>query len=183
MILKRGIDKAVEAARIAELSRCGFSSGRRSPGVGGDGRRVQDIDYFGFPLSRLTETSVITTLHGRLDLPELQDVYGEFPEVPLISISEAQRRSLRHATWLSTIYNGIDLRHFAIARAVGMPLRLAAKIGPVDEEYFTGKIQLRSGIHLLSLWERLAKRRRKRFWGTRVRISFPSTGLSHSGLR
>ena len=83
--------------------------------MGGDGRRVQDIDYYGFPLARLTQTSVITTLHGRLDRPELQDVYAEFPEVPLVSISEAQRRPLRHVTWLSTIYNGIGLRHFAIA--------------------------------------------------------------------
>jgi len=124
----------------------------------------QDIDYYGFPLARLTRTSVITTLHGRLNLPELQDVYAEFPEVPLVSISEAQRRPLRHVTWLSTIYNGIDLRHFAIARAVGMPLRIAAKSDPVDEEYFTEKIQPCSGIHLLSLWGRLANDRRKSFW-------------------
>ena len=151
--------------------------------MGGDGRRVQDIDYYGFPLARLTQTSVITTLHGRLDLPVLQAVFAEFPEVPLVSISEAQRRPLRHVTWLSTIYSGIGLRHFAIARAVGMPLRIAAKSDPVDEDYFTEKIQPCSGIHLLSLWERLAKRRRMSFWGTRVRISFPSTGLSHSGLR
>ena len=151
--------------------------------MGGDGRRVQNIDYFGFPLARLSQTSVITTLHGRLDLPVLQAVFAEFPEVPLVSISEAQRRPLRHVTWLSTIYNGIDLRHFAIARAVGMPLRIAAKLDPVDEDYFTEKIQPCSGIHLLSLWERLAKRRRMSFWGTRVGISFPSTGLRHSGLR
>ncbi len=125
------------------------------------------IDYFAFPLSRLTRTPIVTTLHGRLDLPELQHVYAEYPEVPLVSISEAQRRPLRHATWLRTVYNGIDLRHFtlrerrgdylaflgrispekcadraiAIARAVGMPLRIAAKVDPVDEEYFTEKIQ------------------------------------------
>ena len=151
--------------------------------MGGDGRRVQDIDYFGFRLARLSQTSVITTLHGRLDRPELQDVYAEFPEAPLVSISEAQRRPLRHVTWLSTIYNGIDLRHFAIARAVGMPLRIAAKLDPVDEDYFTEKIQPCCGIRLLSLWERLANDRRMSFWGTRVRISFPSTGLRHSGLR
>ena len=125
------------------------------------------IDYFGFPLSRLTETPVITTLHGRLDLPELQDVYAEFPEVPLVSVSDAQRRPLPQASWLSTIYNGIDLRHFtlrerrgsylaflgrispekcadraiAIAHAVGIPLRIAAKIDPVDQEYFSEKIE------------------------------------------
>jgi glycosyltransferase involved in cell wall biosynthesis len=124
-------------------------------------------DYFAFPVSRLTRTPIVTTLHGRLDLPELRDVYAEYPEAPLISISEAQRRPLPHAKWLRTVYNGIDLRHFtlrerpgkylaflgrispekcadraiAIARAVGMPLRIAAKIDPVDEEYFTEQIQ------------------------------------------
>jgi len=119
---------------------------------------------FWLPTGTLVTESVITTLHGRLDLPALQDVYAEFPEVPLVSISEAQRRPLRHATWLSTIYNGIDLRHFAIARAVGMPLRIAAKLDPVDEDYFTEKIQPCSGIRLLSLWGRLANDRRKSFW-------------------
>ncbi|HKV45290.1 MAG TPA: glycosyltransferase family 4 protein [bacterium] len=125
------------------------------------------LDYFGFPLSRLTRTPVITTLHGRLDLPELHDVYAEFPEVPVVSISEAQRRPLPQAAWLSTIYNGIDLRHFtlqerpgrylaflgrispekcadraiAIAHAVGIPLRIAAKIDPVDREYFRENIE------------------------------------------
>ena len=71
--------------------------------MGGNGRRVQDIHYFGFPLARLTQTPVIAMLRGRLDLPELQDVYAEFAEVPLVSISEAQRRPLRHATWVSII--------------------------------------------------------------------------------
>src|ERR1700737_3795613 len=70
------------------------------------------IDYFAFPLSRMTRTPIVTTLHGRLDLPELQDLYAEYPEVPLVSISEAQRHPLPHARWLATIYNGIDLRHF-----------------------------------------------------------------------
>lgn len=125
------------------------------------------LDYVAFPLARATRTPVVTTLHGRLDLPELPGVYAEFAEMPLVSISEAQRRPLPHARWLATVYNGIDLRHFtlrdrpggylaflgrispekcadraiAIARAVGMPLRIAAKIDPVDAAYFAAKIQ------------------------------------------
>ncbi len=125
------------------------------------------LDYLALPTARQTETPMVTTLHGRLDLPELQDVYAEFSEQYLVSISNAQRRPLCHARWLATVYNGIDLRHFTlregsgdylaflgrispekgvdraikIAQAVDMPLRIAAKVDPVDQEYFTAKIK------------------------------------------
>jgi glycosyltransferase involved in cell wall biosynthesis len=120
------------------------------------------IDYFAFPYSRLIRTPMVTTLHGRLDIPELQDVFADFPEVRLVSISNAQRAPLPRANWLATVYNGIDLRHFTfrerpgtylaflgrispekrpdraieIARAVDMPLKIAAKVDPADREYF-----------------------------------------------
>jgi glycosyltransferase involved in cell wall biosynthesis len=125
------------------------------------------IDYFAFPYSRLIRTPVVTTLHGRLDLPELRAVFEDFPEVRLVSISNAQRAPLPAANWLATVYNGIDLRHFTfcdrpgrylaflgrispekrpdraieIARAVGMPLRIAAKVDPVDQEYYVHAIK------------------------------------------
>ncbi len=125
------------------------------------------LDYLALPTARQTETPMVTTLHGRLDLPELQDVYAEFSEQYLVSISNAQRRPLSHARWVATVYNGIDLRHFTlregsgdylaflgrispekgvdraieIAKAVDMPLRIAAKVDPVDLEYFTAKIK------------------------------------------
>jgi len=125
------------------------------------------VDYLALPTARQTETPMVTTLHGRLDLPELQDVYAEFSEQYLVSISNAQRRPLCHARWLTTVYNGIDLRHFTlregsgdylaflgrispekgvdraikIAQAVDMPLRIAAKVDPVDQEYFMAKIK------------------------------------------
>jgi len=120
------------------------------------------IDYFAYPISRLIRTPMVTTLHGRLDLPELQGVYAEFPEVRLVSISNAQRAPLPQAHWLATVYNGIDVSRFTlheqpgkylaflgrispekrpdlaveIARAVDMPLRIAAKVDPVDRDYF-----------------------------------------------
>lgn len=125
------------------------------------------IDYFGFPYSRLMRTPMVTTLHGRLDLPELKEVFADFPEVRLVSISNAQRAPLPAANWLATVYNGIDLRDFTlrerpgnylaflgrispekrpdraieIARAVDMPLRIAAKIDPTDRSYFTHAIR------------------------------------------
>lgn len=127
------------------------------------GRLMQDLqsfdvihshlDYFGFPLARITPSPVVTTLHGRLDQPELQPLYGAFPDVPLVSISDAQRRPVPSANWVDTVYHGIDLESFTfrdkqgeylaflgrispekgldvavrIARAVGMPLKIAAR--------------------------------------------------------
>jgi glycosyltransferase involved in cell wall biosynthesis len=125
------------------------------------------IDYFAFPYSRLMRTPVVTTLHGRLDLPELRGVFEDFPEMRLVSISNAQRTPLPSANWLATVYNGIDLRHFTlreqpgdylaflgrispekrldraieIARAVEMPLRIAAKVDPADRDYFAHAIK------------------------------------------
>jgi glycosyltransferase involved in cell wall biosynthesis len=125
------------------------------------------VDYLALPTARQTDTPMVTTLHGRLDLPELHDVYAEFSEQYLVSISHAQRRPIPHARWLGTVYNGIPLSHFTfrerpgtylaflgrispekgidraieIAKAVDMPLRIAAKVDPVDREYFTEKIK------------------------------------------
>src|SRR5579871_243029 len=112
------------------------------------------LDHFGFSLARLPGPPVITTLHGRLDLPELQLVYDEFNEVPLVSISNAQRRPVAWANFVATVYHGIDLQDFsfnptpgdylaylgrlspekglhaaiAIARKAGVPLKVAARM-------------------------------------------------------
>jgi len=117
------------------------------------------LDYFAFPLARLLPCPVVTTLHGRLDLPELQPLYQEFSEVPLVSISDAQRRPLPDAHWVSTVYHGIDLEEFTfnpssqgylaflgritpdkgletairVAQRAGLPLKIAAR-EPLDIE-------------------------------------------------
>jgi glycosyltransferase involved in cell wall biosynthesis len=125
------------------------------------------IDYFAFPYARMLSTPMVTTTHGRLDTPEVVAVYEDFSDARLVSISDAQRSPLPHANWLATVYNGINLRHFAlrerpggylaflgrispekgpdraieIADAVGMPLRIAAKVDPSDREYFAAVIK------------------------------------------
>jgi glycosyltransferase involved in cell wall biosynthesis len=114
------------------------------------------------PLARRLTVPSVTTMHGRLDLPELTALFQEFSEAPLVSISDAQRRPLRHACWAGTVYHGIpaDLFRFqprpgtyfafvgrvspekgvdraiAIAEACGCPIRIAAKVDPVDQRYF-----------------------------------------------
>jgi glycosyltransferase involved in cell wall biosynthesis len=125
------------------------------------------IDYLHFPVSRRTRVANITTLHGRLDLPELVAVYRQFPDMPLVSISDAQRKPLPLRSWRATVYHGLpdDLYRFeeqpgkylafigrispekgldrAIESAIqaGMPIRIAAKVDKVDREYFDTTIK------------------------------------------
>jgi len=123
------------------------------------------LDFLSFPMSRRCTTPVLTTLHGRLDLPELVPVYREYADMPVVSISDAQRTPLPQANWQGTVYHGLpDLYTFhpaagsylaylgricpekrpdhaiEIAKRVGMPLRIAAKVDPVDREYFDRQI-------------------------------------------
>lgn len=125
------------------------------------------LDFLAFPMIRRCRTPTLTTMHGRLDLPELASVFNEYGEMPVISISDAQRTPLPHANWQGTVYHGLpkDLykahdrpgsylaflgrispekcpdHAIEIAKRVGMPLRIAAKVDPADQEYFKRKIE------------------------------------------
>jgi glycosyltransferase involved in cell wall biosynthesis len=120
-----------------------------------------------FPLVRLLGVPHVTTLHGRLDLPELVPLFAEFGDVPVISISDAQREPLPHANWLATIHHGLPDglvrfdphgggylaflgrispekrvdRAIAIATALGWPLKIAAKVDRADVDYFERDIR------------------------------------------
>jgi glycosyltransferase involved in cell wall biosynthesis len=124
-------------------------------------------DYFAFSFARLSSTPTVTTTHGRLDLPEVQRTYHYFSEQPLVSISHDQRDWLPGAAWVGTVPNPIDLdnyhfrpepgdylvflgrispekrpdRAIEIARDVGMRLVIAAKVDPVDQDYFNVAIK------------------------------------------
>jgi glycosyltransferase involved in cell wall biosynthesis len=120
------------------------------------------IDYLHFPLSRRQPIAHVTTLHGRLDIPDLVPLYQKFSDMPVISISNGQREPLPWANWQATVYHGLpaDMYRFRaepgrylaflgrispekrvdraieIARQVGMPLKIAAKVDRVDKDYF-----------------------------------------------
>lgn len=124
------------------------------------------VDYLHFPLSRRQSLAHVTTLHGRLDIPDLEPIYQEFHEMPVVSISDAQREPLPCANWQATVYHGIpdDLYRFRpepgtyfaflgrispekrvdraieIAKQIGMPLKIAAKVDRVDNDYFQGVV-------------------------------------------
>jgi glycosyltransferase involved in cell wall biosynthesis len=125
------------------------------------------IDYLHFPVSRRVQLNQLTTLHGRLDIPDLVPLYREYAEMPLTSISNAQRKPLSWANWVGNVYHGLptDLftprvdpgkylavvgrispekrvdRAIRIAIRAGMPLKIAAKVDKPDREYFSHVIE------------------------------------------
>jgi glycosyltransferase involved in cell wall biosynthesis len=125
------------------------------------------IDYMHFPLSRYCALPSVTTLHGRLDLPDLIPVYKRYADAPVVSISFAQRKPLPWANWVGNVPHGLPPeslefhaeagkylaflgrispekrvdRAIEIAKRAGMPLKIAAKIDKADQEYYDAKIK------------------------------------------
>jgi glycosyltransferase involved in cell wall biosynthesis len=124
------------------------------------------VDYLGYPIMQRAGVPFVTTLHGRLDLHELKPVYDIFDDVPVVSISDSQRGPLPQANYVATVLHGLPTKlltpnlgkgsYFAflgrispekapdaairIASGAGAPLKIAAKIDKVDQEYFDEKI-------------------------------------------
>jgi glycosyltransferase involved in cell wall biosynthesis len=88
------------------------------------------LDYWGYPLARHGQVPVVTTLHGRLDLPELQPLYRRFSDVPLVSISDAQRRPVPWVNWVGTVYHGIPVDRFTFNPNPGGYLAFLGRISP-----------------------------------------------------
>src|SRR6476659_2532461 len=120
------------------------------------------LDYYPFSLFSRQPTPFLTTLHGRLDLPEHQPLFTAFSSIPLVSISNAQRRPVPQANFIRTIHHGLPEklltpqpvkpsylavlgriapekgvdRAIKIATRCGIPLRIAAKVDRADQEYY-----------------------------------------------
>ena len=125
------------------------------------------LDYYPFSLFSRQPTPFVTTLHGRLDLPEHQPVFTTFSSVPVISISDAQRQTVPQAGWVRTVHHGLPEqlltprpvqpsylavlgrispekgidRAIRIAGRCGLPLKIAAKVDKVDRDYFNDDIR------------------------------------------
>jgi glycosyltransferase involved in cell wall biosynthesis len=157
------------------------------------------IDLFHFPLFRALAGRTLTTLHGRQDLADLKPFYFRFGEMPLVSISDDQRKPLPHANFVATIHHGIppDLhrpsfeqgnylaflgrispekrpdRAIRIARAAGIPLKIAAKVDKVDEDYFrTDILPLIDGPGVEFIGE-INEREKTKFLGEAAALLFP----------
>jgi glycosyltransferase involved in cell wall biosynthesis len=123
-------------------------------------------DYLHFSLARRCLRRHVTTLHGRLDLPELQPVYTEFKDIPVVSISASQRQPLPQANWIGTVHHGLPTNLLTfheqpgeylaflgrvspekglepaieIATRLGIVLRVAAKVDRADRDYYVHRI-------------------------------------------
>ena len=141
----------------------------------------------------------MTTLHGRLDIPDLQPLYAEFRDMPVVSISNSQREPLPGANWQATIYHGLpqDLyafnaapgeylaflgrispekrvdRAIEIAREAGMPLRIAAKVDDVDQAYFDHFVKPLLQHPLIEYVGEIGDGEKQEFLGCAIGLLFP----------
>lgn len=157
------------------------------------------LDYLPFSQIRRLEIPAVTTLHGRLDIPDLFPLFHEFDDMRLISISDAQRKPMPWASWLRTVHHGLpeDLhegreepgkylaflgrispekrvdRAIEIAKRAGIPLRVAAKIDPADQLYFDKEIShLLDGADVEFLGE-IGDKDKTDFLGNALALLFP----------
>jgi glycosyltransferase involved in cell wall biosynthesis len=168
------------------------------------------IDYLHFPLTKYQAWAHVTTLHGRLDLPELEPLYRQFPGQPLVSISDAQRGPLQFANWLGTVHHGLPLKlhpyrdrpgkylaflgrvspekgldqAIEIARRVGMRLKIAAKVDRADRDYYTQVIQplLRAAGHTAEFIGEVGGHEKDEFLGNAHALLFPINWPEPFGL-
>jgi glycosyltransferase involved in cell wall biosynthesis len=106
------------------------------------------IDHFGFPLARSAPDRVLTTLHSRLDLPQQRELYREFLDVPLVSISNAQRCGAPSARWLATVHHGIDLSGFTLNQGPGSYLAFLGRLSPEKGVDTAIRVARRTGVPL-----------------------------------
>jgi glycosyltransferase involved in cell wall biosynthesis len=156
-------------------------------------------DYLHFPLSRRAGAPQVTTLHGRLDLPELGELYTEFADMPVVSISDAQRRPVPNANWVGTVYHGLPLdlyrccdrpgdylafigrispekrvdRAVEIARRAGLRLRVAAKVDAADQAYFHREIEPLFRDPIVEFVGEIGERNKGAFLGGARAVLFP----------
>ncbi len=166
------------------------------------------IDYMHFPCSRRLKTPHLTTLHGRLDIPDLVPLHREFRDMPVVSISQAQRKPLGWLNWQATVHHGLplDLYRFSpgtgeylafigrispekgldkaieIAKRAGIPLRIAAKVDRADREYFEQVIRPLLDHPLVDYIGEISDREKNEFLGNALALVLPLNWPEPFGL-
>jgi glycosyltransferase involved in cell wall biosynthesis len=166
------------------------------------------LDYFGYPLLRRLRTPSITTLHGRLDLPELPALYNLYGDIPVVSISDSQRRPLPQANFAATVLHGLPQNLLAkgpgrggylaflgrispekapdaairIAAKAGVPLKIAAKVDRVDEKYFKTVIEPLLSLGDVEFIGEIREDQKQEFLGNAAGLLFPIAWCEPFGL-
>jgi glycosyltransferase involved in cell wall biosynthesis len=156
-------------------------------------------DAVHLPLARRHNTPSLTTLHGRLDIPGLEVLYGEYDDLPLVSISNAQRSSLPSGNFVATVHHGLpsDLlrpnyepgaylaflgrvspekgvdRAIEIARRSGIPLRIAAKVDPADRDFYEENIRHQVDGTFIRYIGEVNEQQKSGFLGNALALLFP----------
>jgi glycosyltransferase involved in cell wall biosynthesis len=166
------------------------------------------LDYFGYPLLRRLGTASITTLHGRLDLPELPALYNLYGDIPVVSISDSQRVPLPEANYVATVLHGLPQNLLAkgsgrggylaflgrispekapdaairIAAKAGIPLKIAAKVDRVDEEYFKTTVEPLLSLGDVEFIGEIREDQKQEFLGNAAALLFPIAWREPFGL-
>lgn len=170
-------------------------------------RRAHEFDIIHFhvdllqqPLFESIQERTLTTMHGRLDLPDFMPIYEAFADMPFVSISDSQRNPMPATTnWVATIHHGLPPnlipfnngaggylaflgricpdkrldRAIEIAKRIGMPLRVAAKIDPVDRKYFEDVIEPMLQDPLIEFVGEVGDAGKAEFLGNATALLFP----------
>lgn len=158
------------------------------------------VDMLQFPMFKDSSSRCLTTLHGRLDLPDFHPIYRAFPGMPLVSISESQRAPLPAANWLANVHHGLPPgsapaaldthgqylaflgrmcpekrpdRAIEIAKRFGMPLKMAAKVDPVDQDYFDHVIRPQLDHPLIEFIGEIGDDQKRAFLANAFALLFP----------
>lgn len=158
------------------------------------------VDLLHYPMFEDVAERTLTTLHGRLDLKDLPEAYARWPSYPLASISNSQRAPIPDANWAATVYHGVPMANFrfspaplgrylaflgrispekrpdraiALARASGIPLKIAAKVDPADKAYFHRDIEPLFEDPLVEFVGEIGESDKPEFLGNALALLFP----------
>jgi glycosyltransferase involved in cell wall biosynthesis len=166
------------------------------------------IDYLHFPWTRREQMQSVTTLHGRLDYPDLVPLHREYESMPMVSISDSQREPLPWLNWQGTVYHGLPKEQYQfhpeegkylafvgrispekrvdraieIAKRLGMPLKIAAKIDKVDREYFHNEVEPLFNNRFVEYVGEIGEREKNDFLGNAHALLFPINWREPFGL-
>jgi len=169
------------------------------------------IDIWTLPFTRLTRTPTLLTMHGRLDINAVRQALPLYPDVPLVSISDHQRRAVADlaVNWAATVYNGLDLSHYhdvprgddghlafvgrihaekgpklavEVARRTGRVLDVAAKIDPFDVDYYRREIEPLFATNAVNFVGEINEEQKPYFYASAAATLFPSDWPEPFGL-